>query len=146
MILRTLILTLFAIGFAAPVVHAQKPPIITPDKLTWADDDEPGSPPGLKVAVLYGDPSKPEPYVLRVKFPANSRFPLHTHPNAEHVTVLKGTFGTTFGSADRSKGQLLPAGSFVSIPANTAHFVWVGHSETIIQIHGIGPDETKIVK
>jgi len=125
---------------------AGDPPVLTSDGLQWMDDDEPGAPRGLKVAVLFGDPSKRQPYVLRVKFPPNSTFPLHTHGERENVTVLSGMLGTTFGSTDRSKGKELRAGSFVSIPPKTAHFVWTGSEETVIQIHGMGPDETTIIR
>jgi quercetin dioxygenase-like cupin family protein len=93
---------------------------------------------------LFGDPSKRQPYVLRVKFPPNSTFPLHTHAQRESITVLSGVFGTTFSGTEKAKGRELPAGSFVSIPANTAHFVWTGPAETIVQIHGVGPDKTTL--
>ena len=42
-------------------------------------------------AVLFGDPSKPGPYVVRVKwFPGNMSRP-HFHPNDRFITVYKGT-------------------------------------------------------
>src|SRR5262249_44718933 len=51
-------------------------------------------------AVLFGDPSKPGPYVVRIKwFPGNMSRP-HFHPNDRFFAVLSGTWwmgtGETF--------------------------------------------------
>ena len=139
------IMVLLAAVTASSIAHAQgKPVIFTPTNILWENDTEPVATKGLMVAVLYGDPSKTEPYVVLVKFPAGSSFPLHTHPNVENVTVLRGTLGMTFGSSNKSKGKLLPPGSFVSLPANTSHFVWAS-KEVVIEISGNGPDETKLI-
>src|SRR5437016_13845058 len=51
-------------------------------------------------AVLFGDPSKPGPYVVRVRwFPGNMSRP-HFHPNDRFFAVLSGTWwmgtGETF--------------------------------------------------
>lgn len=143
---NALVIAVLAAMVLSRPTMAGDPPIVSPDGLQWMDDNEPGAPPGLKVAVLFGDPSKRQPYVLRVKFPPNSSFPLHTHAQRESVTVISGVFGTTFGGTDRSKGRELAAGSFVSIPAKTAHYVWTGPEETVIQIHGMGPDETTLMQ
>jgi len=63
-----------------------------------------------------------------------------SHPcGDEHVTVLQGAWSFGVGDAfDRSRLRSLPVGSFVVIPAGTPHFVTT-ESETIIQVHGIGP-------
>src|SRR5207248_5434120 len=62
-----------------------------PDGLTW-QDGPPSLPPGAKIAVLEGDPTKPGPFVFRVKVPDGYRIPSHTHPKPERVTVVSGTF------------------------------------------------------
>ncbi len=144
--LAKLMTILLAVVVAPAIAYADtKPLVLTPKRIVWEKDTEPGAPKGLMVAVVYGDPGKTEPYVVLVKFPAGSSFPLHTHPNVENVTVLRGTFGMTFGSSEKSKGELLPPGSFVSVPANTSHFVWAD-KEVVLEISGIGPDETKMVE
>ncbi|MBV9654235.1 MAG: cupin domain-containing protein, partial [Acetobacteraceae bacterium] len=80
------------------------------------------------------------PYVERVKLPPNAIIPPHTHPDVESLTVLSGSFGIAQGKvADKSRGQILPAGSFYQLPANTAHFAWAGPEGAILQVHGIGP-------
>ena len=127
------------------IFAADQPKVITPKNIKWVDDTEPGAPKGLKVAVLYGDPEKKEPYVLLVKFPPNSSFPLHSHSGIENVTIINGTFNVSFGSHDKSKGRKLPPGSFFSLPANATHYVWAGREGATVQITGIGPDETNLV-
>ena len=48
-------------------------------------------PKGAQTTLVAGDPSKPEMFVARAKWPPNYRIPPHTHPNVEMVTVLSGT-------------------------------------------------------
>ena len=63
---------------------------ITPDKLLWKDVTD--MPKGAKVAILMGDPSKKQPFVARVKLPADYILPVHKHPINEYDTVLSGTY------------------------------------------------------
>jgi len=42
------------------------------------------------------------------------------------------------------KGDALPAGSFMVMPAGTRHYAWT-KEETVIQIHGVGPTGTTYV-
>jgi quercetin dioxygenase-like cupin family protein len=109
-----------------------------PDGLKWADG--PASlPPGAKIAVLEGDPTKPGPFVFRVKVPDGYRIPPHTHPKPERVTVIAGEFHLGMGDTlDHSKSETLPVGSYGTWPAGMKHFVWV-KGETVVQFHGDGP-------
>lgn len=109
-----------------------------PDGLKW-QDGPPSLPPGAKIAVLEGDPSKPGPFVFRVKVPDGYRIPPHTHPKPERVTVIAGTFNVGMGETfDEKKGEALPAGTYGTWPADMKHFVWV-KGETVVQFHGEGP-------
>jgi quercetin dioxygenase-like cupin family protein len=45
------------------------------------------------MVILTGDPTKAETVVMRFKFPANGRQRPHSHPHAEIVTMLSGSFG-----------------------------------------------------
>ena len=65
--------------------------IETPDQLKWAVAPQFGK--GVQTAVLAGDPSKEGPYVMRIKLPASTIVPAHTHDKAENITVISGTFG-----------------------------------------------------
>jgi hypothetical protein len=109
-----------------------------PDGLKW-QDGPPSLPPGAKFAVLEGDPTKPGPFVFRVKVPDGYRIPPHTHPRPERVTVMAGTFRLGMGDAfDATKGEALPAGTYGTWPAGMKHYVWV-KGETVVQFHGDGP-------
>lgn len=112
--------------------------IFTPQDIRWSAAP-PALPKGAEVAVLYGDPGKEGPFAMRLKFPANYRIPPHTHPSHEIVTVISGTFRVGMGeAADRSKAQVLPAGSLFAYPPGTPHFAYVDE-ETVIQITTTGP-------
>jgi hypothetical protein len=108
------------------------------DDLVWKDGP-PSLPPGAKIAVLEGDPTKAGPFVFRVKVPDGYKIPPHTHPKPERVTVITGTFHIGMGEkfvADKS--EAMPAGTYGTWPAGMTHFVWV-KGETVIQFHGEGP-------
>ena len=96
---------------------------------------------GVETAVLYGDPSKPGLYVVRLKLPAGSKVMPHIHPGeARTMTVLSGTlyfgFGTEF---DETKLKPYPAGTFFTELPTTPHFVAAKEGEVIFQATGIGP-------
>lgn len=115
-----------------------KPAIHTPDHLTWKDGP-PSLPPGAKIAVLESDPSKPGPFVFRVKVPDGYKIPPHTHPKMERVTIISGKFFLGMGDKFSAKHAAeLTAGTFGEWPAGMKHFVWV-EGETVVQFHGDGP-------
>jgi quercetin dioxygenase-like cupin family protein len=88
---------------------------------------------------LFGDPSKEGLFALRLKLPKGYHIAPHTHPKPEVVTVISGTFRFGMGeAADRSKPQMLPAGSFSAMPPGMAHFVYADE-DTVIQLISNGP-------
>jgi quercetin dioxygenase-like cupin family protein len=96
-------------------------------------------PPGAEFAVLQGDPSKAEPFTVRLRFPNGYRIPPHTHPTAENVTVLSGTFLAGMGEHFvQSEMQAFGRDDFASIPANHAHYA-MARGVTVVQVHAIGP-------
>ena len=113
--------------------------MMTPTHLKWMDNP-PTMMPGAKMAIMQGDPTKFGPYVYRLKIPADYKVMPHRHPVDEHLTVLSGTFYLAVGEKfDPEKGkQGFPVGSFLVMPAETAHFAWT-KEETIVQVHGVGP-------
>jgi quercetin dioxygenase-like cupin family protein len=128
---------------SAPVgATLREPIVVSADRLAWTDAP-PMLPPGARVAVIEGDPSSPNAlFTLRAKFPPNYRIMPHTHPTDEHATVLSGTFlighGSTFA---REQMTELPPGGYAAMPVGHAHFAATGNTETIIQIHAVGPLE-----
>ena len=107
--------------------------------LSWAPLDVPGFLPGMKLAVLEGDPQKTGTYTLRLQFPAGYRFPGHSHPNTENLTVISGKFLLGMGEkTDIRELKVYEPGDFLNIPPQMAHFGGAD-VETVIQLHGTGP-------
>jgi quercetin dioxygenase-like cupin family protein len=108
------------------------------ESIKW-QDGPPSLPPGAKIAVLEGNPSKRGPFVFRVKVPDGYLIPPHTHPKPERVTVISGTFNLGMGDKfDATKTEALSAGAYGTWPSGMKHFVWV-KGETVVQFHGDGP-------
>ena len=96
-------------------------------------------PPGAEFAVMQGDPSKAEPFTIRLRFPNGYRIPPHTHPTVENVTVLSGTFLAGMGTHfDESALQAFGREGFASIPADHPHYA-MARGQTVVQVHAIGP-------
>jgi hypothetical protein len=142
-LLPTVLFLTAALCFTAAVpAHDKKPEmgaaVHRPGDLKW-QDGPPSLPVGAKFTILEGDPAKPGPFVFRVKVPDGYRIPPHTHPKAERVTVVSGTFNLGMGEAfDTTKGESLPAGTYGTWPAGMTHYVWA-KGETVVQFHGEGP-------
>jgi uncharacterized protein (TIGR02246 family) len=108
--------------------------------ITWTDFTSPGFDPGVKIAVLHGNPAAKGDYVLRLRFPAEYKFPVHWHPGGEHLTVLWGTFMLGMGSTnDWTTVRTYSPGDFLYVPPRHPHFGGAGRSVTVIQLHGEGP-------
>ena len=117
--------------------------VVTPDNLKWA---EPPVLPGVRLAVVQGDPSKEGLFVYRLKMPAGYKVPPHLHKASENVTVLSGVFYIGLGEKfDQGSGQELPVGGFVSVPPKHPHYAWAGPQETVVQVHGVGPTDFTFV-
>ncbi len=111
---------------------------VNADKVKWGPAPA-VLPPGAQIAVISGDPAKSEPYVLRLKMPANYRIPAHNHPTTEYVTVISGKFNIGMGDRlDKKRGIELRAGGFAEATAGMNHYAWTT-GETIVQVHGQGP-------
>jgi anti-sigma factor ChrR (cupin superfamily) len=96
-------------------------------------------PPGAEIAVLQGDPSKAEPFTIRLRLPSGYKIPPHTHPTTENVTVLTGTFLAGMGTQFNEVGmEALGRDDFTSIPAEHAHYA-MARGLTVVQVHAIGP-------
>ncbi len=122
----------------APKAPAGTHAMVAANALKWGDAP-PGMPPGMRAAVVSGDPSQAQPYVLRAQLPANYRIPPHWHPTMENITVLSGTVALGMGEKfDESAMQDVAAGGFASVPAEMRHF-FMSKTAATIQVHGIGP-------
>lgn len=96
-------------------------------------------PAGAQMAVMQGDPSASSLFTVRLLLPSGYKFPPHTHPTDEHVTVISGTFLVGMGTSfDTKKMMKLTAGGFVTAPAHDAHYA-LAKGPTIVQVHAMGP-------
>ena len=112
--------------------------------LAWSDFSRPGFDPGIKIAVLEGDPGAKGPYVLRLQLPAGYRFPVHWHPVTENLTVVSGSFLLGMGNTvDANALKTYAPGDFIYIPPKHAHFGGSAASgPLVVQLHGEGPFQT----
>ena len=97
-------------------------------------------PPSARLAVLVGDPSKPGPYLIRVKVPSGVKLMPHRHPEDRVYTVISGVF--YIGLGDEFEAGLLhayPPGAVIVLPGNTSHFHWAQSGEYVTQVTAIGP-------
>lgn len=110
----------------------------TPETVEWKD--EPILPKGAKSVIVVGDPTKSGVFIAWLKFPANYPIPPHTHPYTEVITVLSGKLGNGMGKTfDKSKGEMLKAGSSFVLPTGHTHYVWTTDEETIVELIATGP-------
>jgi quercetin dioxygenase-like cupin family protein len=143
MIIQRLALVLYCLGLsvAASGLHADSKPepvAITPLEVKWESQGALATG-GIEQARLVGDPSKPGPYTIRLRFPAGYKLAPHTHPDYREVTILSGTWYTGYGEKfDPAALKALSTGSFYTEPASVAHFVEV-REPVIIQVSGTGP-------
>ncbi|HEY7403016.1 MAG TPA: cupin domain-containing protein [Candidatus Angelobacter sp.] len=123
----------------APAAAASAAPVVvTPDKIQWGPAP-PVFQPGLQMAVLAGDPGKPGPFVVRLKFPDGYRVMPHWHPTAENITVLSGEFHVGMGDKfEESSLTTLPAQSIASMPPHHNHYA-MAKGETVVQVNSTGP-------
>lgn len=80
------LITLGGFAIAGAWQQTQQAVRITPEDIKWSRDTD-GS--GVERATLFGDPSKPGLYVIRVKFPPGTMSLNHYHPDDRHVTVIR---------------------------------------------------------
>lgn len=111
--------------------------------LTFQPLEVPGFKSGMQLAVLHGDPAGKGDYTIRLKFPAGYTFPAHYHPNAEHLTVLSGTFLLSMGEKEGGPLREYQPGDFLYIPSKKPHYGGA-KGETVIQLHGIGPFDIQL--
>ena len=96
-------------------------------------------PAGAKMAVMQGDPSKPQLFTVRLDIPKGYRIAPHLHPTDEHITVISGNFLVGMGDKiDTKSAMSLNAGGFATAPAQQHHWA-VARSHAVVQVHAIGP-------
>jgi quercetin dioxygenase-like cupin family protein len=141
--MNTVVQALLLLSFALPLhpVQASAQQILSPPaEAQWRPSTM--LPAGTQVAVLAGDPTKPGPFAVRIKFPANFSIPAHWHPADEHIIIVTGAL--TFGMGDKLDrsdpgNKTLSPGGFALLPALMHHFVFTGVQETTVVMYADGP-------
>jgi hypothetical protein len=132
-ILLLIVLIVSEEGRGAPGIDRTAVDWKTPAEIKWVRNAASTN----ESAVLFGDPSRPGPYVVRLKWLPGNR--PHFHPNDRFFVVLSGTWwmgtGETF---DPESTVPAPAGSYVVHYANKVHYDGAKNEETIIQVWGMG--------
>lgn len=120
-------------------MQAQQQHIIQQEKeIVWGEGP-PGLPPGMKMAVLHGDPGATGLFGLRARLPANYRIPAHFHSTAEHINIISGTFYLGAGERlDPNGGKALGPGGFAMLPAQMHHYAYTREPVTLV-LYGMGP-------
>ena len=123
-----------AVSSARAEVDPKSILLTLPDNIKWTGDK-------VKSAVLYGDPKKPGPYVMLLRWPPNWNTHPHSHPNDRMITVLEGTLwvgtGTKFAPAGNTP---VGKGGFIVDNANEPHYEITKDDGALIEITGLGPD------
>jgi len=102
-------------------------------------------PTGAEDAILQGDPGKAGPFTIRLKMASGYKVAPHTHPTAEAITVISGTFALGSGPKfDENAGKEMAAGAFSVMPAGMQHYAWC-KNDCVIQVNSTGPFEIKYV-
>jgi len=118
----------------SPTAHV----MVEPASIKWGGPP-PSLPPGSKIAVIAGDPSKAEPFVLRAQVPAGYKIAPHWHPGDENLTVLSGTIALGMGETwDESKMKPVGTGGYAALPAQMRHY-FISKTPATFQVHGTGP-------
>ena len=142
--LGVLVMGVALVGTAVAQTAAPAAVALTPVEMTWQSQGAYASP-GMEQLNLVGDPAKPGPYTMRLKFPKGFRVEAHTHPDYREVTILSETFATGYGEKFDPAGlKILPAGSFYTEPANVPHYIEI-KEEVVLQVSGTGPSARKFV-
>lgn len=100
----------------------------------------PAFPAAARLAILVGEPSRPGPYVIRVKMPEGTKLMPHTHREDRIYTVISGVFYIGLGDEfDEGKLVAHPPGTVLFLPAGQAHFHWAKSGEYVTQVSAVGP-------
>ena len=148
--MRTLALSVCAL-LAAPVPcvaqnRAAPRPASPPAPALGLTEWRPGATlPGSAAMRLLGDPSKPELFVARFRYPDGAGVGPHWHTTTLHITVLSGTLVLGMGDkVDSTAAQRYGPGSFLVLEGGMHHYEWF-QGETVVHVEGVGPFRTVFV-
>ena len=124
---------------------------IEPDELGFiiGTPDVLAPPEGSRSVVIYGNPSEPGLYVMRITFAPGTGSRPHYHSTARYITVIKGTWYTSYGPEsdvyDPDNMQAVPEGTFIYQPPGGHHYDMAKDEAVTVQIMGMGPVVTTAI-
>ena len=110
---------MFIIMLAFSSAFAGEPALVITaddDSLQWGPCPD-FMPAGCEIAVLHGDPAKPNVDIL-FRVPGGSAFPNHWHTSAERMILLSGELHVTYEGQEKA---VIEAGSYAYGPAERPH-------------------------
>jgi len=108
----------------------------TPEQIKWVRNAAGTN----EQAVLFGDPSKEGPYVVRLRWLKGYLSRPHFHPHDRFFVVFSGTWWVGTGDKfDPESTVPVPAGSYVIHYGKKIHFDGAKDEECVIQVWGMGP-------
>jgi mannose-6-phosphate isomerase-like protein (cupin superfamily) len=118
-------------------VKAKEAVTINANEIKWGDAP-PDLPKGAQIAVLFGDPSKPGQFTMRLRAPDGYKIAPHWHTQDEQLTIVSGTLVLHMGDTMTAEAHNLEAGAFHFLPGKMHHAA-EAKGETVVQVHGMGP-------
>jgi hypothetical protein len=95
--------------------------------------------PTHRFETLSGDPARTGPYVIRIHAEAGYIIMPHVHPEDENIVVVLGSWSAGMGERfDPQALEPMEVGTYALLPKKMAHFA-LSKTQTIIQVHGLGP-------
>ncbi|HTE14251.1 MAG TPA: cupin domain-containing protein [Burkholderiales bacterium] len=139
-IAKILCISIFALFAAAPAcaadINREWVDFTPPSEIKWVKNPSGNN----ESAILFGDPSKPGPYVVRIKWYPGKMSRPHFHQHDRFFIVISGTWWMGTGEKyDPDSTVPAPAGSYVIHRAKGIHYDGAKDQETIIQVWGMGP-------
>src|SRR6267154_2382232 len=126
------------LGLSACLLLAVAPAIHGQAALKWGPAPA-VFPPGARMAVVSGDPSKAELFTVELAMPSGYKIAPHFHPTDEVVEVKKGTLLVGMGDKfDLSKAKPMKAGEKTPMAAKAHHFA-AAQGATFISVSAMGP-------
>jgi quercetin dioxygenase-like cupin family protein len=153
MIVRTLITAFLALA-ATPALAQPKPDayqafrpdpghvrFILRDDIPWT-----GAAGVSQQYLISGDPAKPGPYVMLLKWWPNHFSRPHFHDQMRYFTVVSGTWWMSSSATyDPASTYPMPPGTVVVHQANEVHWDGAKDEPAVIMLSGMGPVKTTSV-
>ena len=110
-----------------------------PENIKWVDNAARTN----QTAIIYGDPTKPGPYYMLLKWKAGNMSRPHFHEMDRYFVVVQGTWWVGTGPKFNPASTVpMPAGSLVTHYARGIHYDGAKDADCIIALHGVGPVST----